>query len=171
MKRSLALTACLGIFAACSSKSDAPADSAAGAVSAVIPKPNAAAVTLKQFADLKWLQGSWRGAAPGGSPFYERYVAVDDSSMSMYSYPDSTFGAPSDSAHIVLRNGVLRDTGRTASWVATRVDSTRLDFEPEWGATNTFTWEKDGETWTATIQSGSGASKAVTVYRMRRIDR
>ena len=139
--------------------------------SRVIPKPNAAAVTQDQFSGLKWLEGYWRGAAPDGPPFYERYVFADDSSISMYVFPDSTFSAPNDSAKVTLRAGTLRDSGRTASWVASYIDSTRVDFAPEWGATNTFTWQKDGDSWTATIESGSGLSKAIAVYRMRRTNR
>ena len=172
MNRSIILFAVAVIVAACSRKSDAAGDSgAASAAGPVIPKPNAATITPKQFADLKWIEGYWRGAAPDGPPFYERYVFTDDSSIAMYVYPDSTYTAANDSAHIILRNGVLRDSGRAASWVASRVDSAGLDFEPEWGATNTFTWQRDGDSWTATIQSGSGAGKSVAVYRMRRVNR
>ncbi len=172
MKRSIILvSAAFVVTAACSPKGDASEEKAESSAASVIPKPNAAPVTAKQFAELKWIEGYWRGAAPDGPPFHERYVFSDDSTISMYVYPDSTFTAPNDSARIILRGGVIRDSGRAASWVASRVDSTGLDFEPEWGATNTFTWAKDGDSWTATIQSGSGASKAVAVYRMRRVNR
>lgn len=170
MKRSIMIVAAAAIAAACGPKGDAEMGKT-GAAASVIPKPNAATVTSEQFAALKWIDGYWRGAAPDGPPFYERYVFADDSTISMYAFSDSTFSASNDSAHITLRNGVVRDAGKTASWVATRVDSAAVDFEPEWGATNTFTWARDGDSWTATIQSGSGASKAVAVYRMRRVNR
>lgn len=173
MKRAVMLISVLVVGAtACSKKGESPGEQGgASAGASVISKPNAATVTSKQFADLKWIDGYWRGAAPGGSPFYERYTFSDDSTISMYVYSDSTFAAPNDSAVIILRNGVIRDSGRTASWVASRVDSMGLDFEPEWGATNTFTWQREGDSWTATIQSGSGASKSIAVYRMRRVTR
>ena len=172
MKKGVIAAVLLAGVSACSPKADATRDTAsAGASNPVIPKPNAATVTREQFRGLKWLEGYWRGAAPGGSPFYERYVFADDSSISMYVFPDSTFGAPNDSAQVTLRAGTLRDSGRTASWVASHIDSTRVDFAPEWGATNTFTWQKDGDSWTATIESGTGNSKTITVYRMRRAGR
>lgn len=162
----------VAIASACGPRGEAPASGGgASAGSAVIPKPTAASITSDQFAGLKWLEGYWRGAAPDGPPFYERYAFADDSSIAMYTFSDSTFAAPSDSARVTLRGGVVRDAGNSASWVATRLDSMSVDFAPEWGATNTFTWQKDGEDWTATIQSGSGSSKAVTVYRMRRVSR
>ena len=154
----------------CGTRGEAPAGGgSASAGSAVIPKPVAASITPDQFAGLKWLEGYWRGAAPGGPPFYERYAFADDSSIAMYTFPDLTFAAASDSARVTLRGGVVRDAGSTASWVATRLDSASVDFAPEWGATNTFTWQKDGDDWTATIESGSGSSKSVAVYRMRRV--
>lgn len=169
MKRGVkAVVLLASVVSACGPKADATRDTASAGESRVIPKPNAATVTQDQFGGLKWLEGYWRGAAPGGPPFYERYVFADDSSISMYVFSDSTFAAPNDSAKVTLRAGTLRDSGRTASWVASHIDSTRVDFAPEWGATNTFTWQKDGDSWTATIESGSGNSKSIAVYRMRR---
>ena len=162
----------IAIASACGPRGEAPASGESGGTSStVIPKPTAASIAPDQFAQLKWIEGFWRGAAPGGPPFYERYVFADDSSIAMYTFPDSTFASPSDSARVTLRGGVVRDAGNTASWVATRLDSMSVDFAPEWGATNTFTWQKYGDSWTATIQSGSGSSKAVTVYRMQRVVR
>lgn len=172
MKGRVLAVALLACVSACSPKADASRDSASvGTSSPVIARPHAATVTQEQFSGLKWLEGYWRGAAPQGSPFYERYVFTNDSSISMYVFPDSTFAAPNDSATVTLRAGTVRDSGRTASWVASHIDSTRVDFAPEWGATNTFTWQKDGDSWTATIESGSGSSKTIAVYRMRRVIR
>lgn len=170
MKRLCVGAMLIAIASACGPGGEAPAGGeGASAGSAVIPKPNAATVTADQFAGLKWIEGYWRGAAPGGSPFYERYVFADDSTIAMYTFPDSTFAAPGDSARVTLRGGVVRDAGNSASWVATRLDSMSVDFAPQWGATNMFTWQRDGDDWTATIQSGSGSSKALTAYRMQRV--
>lgn len=172
MKGPITVILVLAVASACNSRTETARDSpGASASGTVIPTPKAATVAPEEFATLKWIEGYWRGAAPDGPPFYERYAFTDDSTIAMYVFPDSTFAAPNDSAHVALRGGILRDSGRTASWVASRLDSTSVDFAPEWGATNTFTWRKDGDSWTATIESGSGGSKTVTVYRMRRLSR
>ena len=171
MKKSMMLVAVAVIIAACGPKGDASNAGGNPSIPPVIPVPEAAKVTPAQFAGLKWLEGYWRGAAPGGEPFYERYVRSNDSTIAMYVFSDSTFSAPNDSAHIMLRGGIVRDGGRTASWVATRLYADTVEFGPEWGATNAFTWARDGDGWTATLFTGSGATKGITVYRMKRLPR
>src|SRR5687767_16020153 len=59
--------------------------------------------TADDFRRLRWLAGRWQGFQPDGGKFYEEYRVVNDSTLAMFSYPDSTFGTPSDSSRVQLR--------------------------------------------------------------------
>ena len=108
--------------------------------------------TAAEFARLRWLQGTWRGRLPDGGAFYERYRFVDDSTLAMQAFADSTLTGTTDSARIALRDGTVADEGGAARWVATRLDSTGAAFTPVQGATNAFTWTPQGaDRWTATL--------------------
>lgn len=161
-----------GVFllAACSPSSDnrPGRDSSAGAAP-VIPPPPAVAVSPSQFSQLKWVEGSWRGTLPNGAPFFERYMPIDDSTLAMHSFPDSTFATATDSARVQLRADTVRNQGRNASWVVTKWDSTRVDFAPEWGATNTIVWQRDRNAWNATIETVVDGKPSIVTYRMERI--
>lgn len=123
-------------------------------------------MTTADFANLRWLEGDWRGQIASGGYFYERYHFVDDSTIAMHGYEDSTFTRPNDSATIVFRDGVVSDIGPKAKWSASRLDSTGIDFAPVQGATNHFTWTRQsGDKWTAAIKPANG--KVIT-YQMER---
>jgi len=127
--------------------------------------------TPAQFASLRWIEGTWRGRLPDGGAFYERYRFVDDSTIVMQAFADSTLSATSDSARIVLRDGTVADEGGAARWAATRLDSSGVAFAPIEGATNSFTWTRDrADRWTATLTwaDKDGQARAVT-YPMERI--
>lgn len=125
-----------------------------------------ARLSASDFATLRWLEGDWRGRIPAGGFFYERYHFVDDSTIAMHGYEDSTFTRPNDSATIVFRNGVVTDIGAKARWSASRLDSTGIDFAPVEGATNHFTWTRQtGDRWTAAIKPAKGNG---IVYQMER---
>jgi hypothetical protein len=116
--------------------------------------------------NLRWLEGSWRGSLPKGGYFYERYAFVDDSTIAMRGFADSTFSAANDSASIVLRAGKVYDRGASAEWVATHLDPTTIEFSPGRGASNSFTWRRDSkDAWTATLKPRNGAP---TIYNMQR---
>jgi len=123
-------------------------------------------LSTSDFGTLRWLEGDWRGQIATGGYFYERYHFVDDSTIAMHGYEDSTFTRPNDSATIVFRDGVVSDIGPKAKWSASRLDSTGIDFAPVQGATNHFTWTRQpGDKWTAAIKPANG--KVVT-YQMER---
>ena len=127
--------------------------------------------TVQQFSTLRWVEGTWRGRLPDGGAFYERYRVVDDSTIAMQSFADSTLTVTSDSGRIALRDGTIADEGGAARWGATRVDSTGVEFAPMTGATNGFTWTKDrGDRWTATlIWTDKDGRLRTVVYPMERI--
>ena len=161
-------------LAACSSK-DVPepvtGDSTppAPAVPAVAP----ATVTLDEFRKLHWLAGRWRGFMADGKTFYESYEVQNDSTLVMSAYPDSTFSRASDNSRVMLRGGRVMNEGATARWVATRLDSTGVDFAPDQGARNAFTWTRESPTrWSATLRwTDRDGRPQTTVYALHRIEK
>ncbi len=142
---------------------------------AVMPQtpPTADTYAVLDFQRLRWMNGMWRGFMPDGKTFYERYRVLDDSTMVMHAFPDSTFGAPSDSSRILLRGGVVSNESGSARWVATRLDSTSVDFAPQRGAVNHFTWAQETPTqWNATLrwtdQNGRAQSIMYAIHRFGR---
>lgn len=123
-----------------------------------------------QFAELRWLEGTWRGRLPDGGFFYERYELTSDTTIRMHAFSDSTLAQTSDSARIVLRGGRIYNGGGSARWVATHMDSSGIHFAPERGASNRFTWTPQSpDSWTATLSPADqpNGSRAV-VYPMER---
>lgn len=160
----------------CRSRERAAADSAsasAGRDSVANRAPIPGRYALADFHHLRWLEGSWRGALPEGGSFFESYRLVDDSTIAMYGYPDSTFKGATDSARIALRGTTVADEGATARWVATRLDSMTVQFAPERGGSNDFMWERESaDKWLATLRSRdrTGARRTI-MYPMQRIAR
>lgn len=134
--------------------------------------PAAGKYALKDFARLGWLVGSWRGRLPDGGSFYERYRLLDDSTIKMRSFTDDTFSRATDSARITLRGGTVADEGG-ARWIATRLDSTGVDFASEHDASNNFTWARQSpNSWKAILNSIDRRGQPQTViYPMQRIGR
>ena len=129
--------------------------------------PVAASVSEKEFRALRWLEGNWRGAAAGEKPFYEGYRFVDDSTMVMTYYADSTFARPTGTATVELRNGGVYHRSGNALWVVTRHDESGLQFAPVERARNHFVWKRESPSaWTATL---TAPNRPAVVYRLERI--
>ncbi|MBC7791124.1 MAG: hypothetical protein H7Z74_14350 [Anaerolineae bacterium] len=133
-------------------------------------------VTAANFGSLRWLEGSWRGHGTEQAPFFEQYRFVDDSTLAVDSFEDSTFSNKTSTALVELRNGQLvnQGEGAGASWVVTALDSAEVTFGPLKGARNSYIWRR-GPTphaWTAIIVSrnAEGAQKE-RVYQMERAAR
>ena len=159
---------------ACRSGEQPRADSAAGvpaeATANPSPSPKVKPYSLAQFQQLRWLEGRWQGGLPDGGSFYEQYRWLDDSTIAMHGFADSTFTRATDSARISLRYGVIANDGAAARWVAHGLDSTSVHFVPGRGASNSFSWVRESPTrWTATLQSNREGRAQSTVYRMQRI--
>ncbi len=157
IRRHALLAVCV-LALGCRSRGDV-ADSARGDASAA-----PGTYTLGDFGGLRWLEGQWRGTLPDGKHFYERYRFVDDSTLVMHSFPDSTFGTPRDSSRVTLRGGRVSD----GNSVATRLDSTGVDFAPHRGAGYNYSWAPESaDKWNATVR-GTDGSQAV-VYPLHRV--
>ena len=129
-----------------------------------------ASVSAAQFTSLAWLSGRWRGADATGASFFEAYVPQPPSTIRTYSYADSTFVAPSDSGQLQLHGDTLFSGSPTMQWVATHLDSVRVEFAPWRGASNRVVWQRTAlGAWTATLQWDSAGTPQQRVYEMRAV--
>lgn len=134
--------------------------------------PTALVVTVEQFQQLRWLEGTWRGSGGGYDGFYEGYRWMDDSTIRKYGYADSTFAVITDSGLVSLRGGAVRSASPRSSYVAVALDSASATFAPERGAANSFEWRSTGSgTWTARLTWDSAGVPRERLYEMRAIPR
>jgi putative oxidoreductase len=126
--------------------------------------------TLAQFKKLQWLVGTWRGSGGGLTGFYEEYRVVDDSTLGVRSFVDSTLKVVSDSQTIQLRGGqVQRRSIRSLAFAVTLTDTT-VRFLRQGAQTGGFKFARGlPNEWTATLYPNS-ANGRETIYTMRRYD-
>ena len=76
-----------------------------------------ATYTIRDLQALRYLEGDWRGSGYAGGPFYESYRFVNDSTIQMTAWSDSTLTTARERSEYALRNGVILtdDGGRLAS--------------------------------------------------------
>ena len=131
----------------------------------------ATAVTLEEFRQLQWIAGTWRGSGGAYPAFFEEYRIVDDSTIQMRAFSDSTLSVTTDSSWIEFRNGAVnsRGGGRTNIVVALAADSVRFAQPGATQGGHTFTRTSPDE-WIATLHPSQAGGQA-TVYIMRRIQR
>jgi hypothetical protein len=126
-------------------------------------------VTLAQFQELRWLAGAWRGSGGAYPAFFEEYRVLNDSTIVMRSFPDSTFTRASDSSSIVWRNGIVFNRSARSTSVAIELSGTSVHFVREGATRGGFTFSRQSaDQWTATLHASTpGGSE--TVYVMRRM--
>jgi hypothetical protein len=166
--------ATIGLVAlACGGRDDASRADSTAAAAAPIADVKAVTVSVADFQQLRWINGPWRGFMSNGEKFYEWYKYENDSTILKTEHPDSTFGTPSGESRIILRNGIVIDSSARSSYVATRWDTLGVDFAPRRGATNSFTWTKEGPTqWAATIRwTDKDGRPQTVVYALHRFGR
>lgn len=122
------------------------------------------------FAKLHWLEGTWRGTSPGQSTVFERYRFVNDSTIEITYFADSTLARETGTGRVYLTVGRIYHTFGPGRWGATRLDQSGVYFIPQVNARNTFAWAYGSpDTWTATLRSGASGRETVTVYEMKRV--
>jgi hypothetical protein len=127
--------------------------------------------TLAQFQELRWLSGAWRGSGGGYAAFFEEYRIVNDSTIQMRAFADSTFRAATDSSTIEWRNGMVFNRGSGARSIAVEVRPGSIHFMREGASRGGFTFARvSADQWTATLHP-STADGHETVYVMRRVRR
>ena len=127
-------------------------------------------VTVEQFKQLQWIVGTWRGSGGNYASFFEEYRIIDDSTIAMRSFSDSTLAVATDSSTIELRGGEIRSRSADGSYYdASEFTPTSILFMRPGATTggHTFFLVSDGE-WTATLHPSDPQGQP-TVYTMRRI--
>jgi len=127
--------------------------------------------TLAQFRELHWLTGRWRGSGGAYPAFFEEYRAVNDSTILMRGFADSTFRTATDSSLIQLREGVVSTQSARAPSVAIELSADRVRFARAGSDRGGYTWRRvSADQWTATLHAVT-PDGAETVYVMRRVRR
>jgi hypothetical protein len=158
------LCACL-VVAAASACAGEKTDGAPPAAAPASPPPQL--VSLAQFRELGWLHGTWRGSGGNYPSFFEQYEPLNDSTIQMRAFKDSTLRVVTDSSTIALRGNLVHSRGANSAYEAT-VSATSIRFVK--AGTNrghTFTRISNDE-WTATLDPATADGKP-TVYVMKRI--
>lgn len=155
--RQLHLLCACGLALACRPAQDAP--------------PRAVPVSRAQFADLQWITGTWRGSGGAYAAFFEEYRVIDDSTLGMRAFADSTLRVVTDSSTIALRNGMVQSGGGTSSYVAVELAPGSIRFIRPGGTSGGHTFTRvSADEWTATLHPASPDGQP-TVYTMRRVRR
>jgi hypothetical protein len=130
----------------------------------------AAQVSHQQFQQLEWLIGTWQGSGGAYPAFFEEYRRINDSTIQMRAFADSTLRVATDSSTIEWRNGAVRSRGASSADPATEVTPTKIRFvRRSGGGGYTFTQVSPDE-WHATLDPPTAGGQP-TVYVMRRIKR
>lgn len=141
-----------------------------GAPRLLAQRPPARA-TLAEFRELHWLSGRWRGSGGAYPAFFEEYRVINDSTIRMRGFTDSTFRSVNDSSLIQLRKGVVSKQGARAPSLAIELSPGRVRFAREGSDRGGFTWSRvSPDQWTATLHPVTPGG-AETVYVMRRMRR
>jgi hypothetical protein len=149
----------LGLVACSSREPDHPAP------------PTPVRVSLAEFQQLHWIVGTWQGSGVDYPAFFEAYRVLDDSTIQMRSFADSTLGVTSDSSWIEWRNGSIRSRGDERVYVAVEFTATSVRFARPGIALGGHTFaHRSTDEWTATLHPSRPGGQA-TVYTMRRLPR
>ena len=86
--------------------------------------------TLDDFAQLKFLEGRWRGVSADGKEFYEEYVRSEPTVFHSRRYPDASFEQHSDGSTIRLVEGEVVSEWVEFSWRAMEIGPDSARFAP-----------------------------------------
>ncbi len=131
------------------------------------------AIGQTDFARLQWIEGSWRGRASGGAPFFERYHFDNDSTLVVESFADSKFSKRTDQVRYLWRDRHFGKRGPGPQWVATSFDSVSVGFKPAAGGGNALIWRRvDEDHWSAVMTWPPTLDKPAreVVYKMERVN-
>ena len=162
------LSSVLLLLPACAAR---PAASAPAPAASPAALPRALSLSLDDFGALRWLEGTWRGVGVGESAFFERYRFLNDSTIAIESFTDSTLVGTPETGEVRWRDGLVTTGSGGALWVVTRRDGDAWRFEPVAGARNTFTWRRDSDdAWTAVLSwpATGDVPARDRVYHLRR---
>ena len=109
------------------------------------------------FADLGFLVGQWRGAAPGEPVFFETYERASDTLIRILYHPDSTLAAARDTGSVFYSDGGIYHASGDGVWRLRRRDGDGFHFDPWDNATNAFTWRAGSDNaWRTVLHFSDG---------------
>lgn len=100
--------------------------------------------TVADLAQLKFLEGRWKGTGPDGKAFYEAYDFPDARTFRSRRYPDATFSAPTDGSAVTFEDGAIVSRWGAYTWKAVEVTASQACFGPV-NAPSAFCWRRTGD--------------------------
>jgi|SRR5215218_497822 len=139
-----------------------------------LPEPPAAprTFTTADLANLKWIEGTWRGSGDAEKPFFERYRFENDTTLAVDSFDDESLEKVTETSRFVLKDGQFASAGEGSRWAATELTKDSITFSPIAKARNTFIWQKKSDdAWEAVLEWPATDTKPATkrIYLMARI--
>lgn len=122
--------------------------------------------TSTDLAQLKFLEGRWKGIGPDGKPFYEAYDFPDPATFRSRRFPDARFSAPSDGSTVTLQDGQLVSRWGEYTWRAVEVTQHQACFEPM-NAPSAFCWRRSGDATVEVVQRWTDQSGTAQTYTVR----
>lgn len=92
------------------------------------PPPTPKHIAPADLAQLRWIEGSWRGTGGGVPPFYERYKFENDSTLIVETLADETLSKVTDVSRFELKNGQFGSLTDDSGSVATALDQNSITF-------------------------------------------
>ncbi len=125
--------------------------------------------TESSFAQIRFLEGKWKGIGPDGKEFFEEYVLAEPRLFRSIRYADSSFSKATDGSTVDLKEGAVVSTWGAFTWKASSISATKACFEPV-NAPSSFCWERvEPDTVTATQRwTGADGKEQSFVLRLTR---
>ena len=122
--------------------------------------------TRAEFQSLRWLEGVWLGTG-GQRPFFERYDMLNDTTIQIRYYADSTRTEERGRGSVYLSEGMIYHAADGATWVVVQFDRTGIYFAPHEGAHNSFRWTRlSPNAWEAVLQFEGGREARYELIRI-----
>lgn len=117
------------------------------------------------FAQIRFLEGKWRGVGPDGKEFFEEYVLAEPHLFRSMRHADASFNKVTDGSTVSLKDGVAVSTWGQFTWKASSISATKACFEPI-NAPSSFCWElvsQDTVTVTQRWTDGDGKEQSFSL--------
>lgn len=108
------------------------------------------------FAQIKFLEGRWKGIGPDGKEFFEEYVLSEPTLFRSIRHADSSFKKPTDGSTVTLKDGVITSKWGEFTWKAALLSDSKACFEPV-KAPSSFCWERVAPDTVTVTQRWTGA--------------
>jgi hypothetical protein len=128
--------------------------------------------TESSFAQIRFLEGKWKGVGPDGKEFFEEYVLAEPSLFRSIRHADASFSKATDGSTVALKDGTVVSTWGQFTWKASSISASKACFEPI-NAPSSFCWERvepDAVTVTQRWIGADGKEQSF-VLRLSRITR